>query len=640
MAEGLSASARRTAEAIARAALPPGRMFPGADGQTIDRVEKLLGESGPPVLRGYGGLLRLFEQTARAAHRGRPFSALSRDDAEAFLSSWADGDLARRVMALALVAPVKVAYFDDPAVYEKLRCTWRFKGGAEPQRHLSQVAGGEELTQDEELECDVVVVGTGAGGAVMAKELAERGLAVLMIEEGQYHTREEFTGSAIDALSKFYRFKGRIGSLGNAFIPIPMGRMVGGSTAINTGTCWRTPEWVLHEWTTGHGLVGFTPDALAPYFERVERELQVESADWKYLGGVARVIARGCDALGYSHRPVRRNAPGCDGSGVCDYGCPTDARRSTNISYVPAALKRGAQLYTGMRADEVLLENGRAVGLVATSVATGKTLRVRSSATVLACGTLLTPLLLRRLGLHRGLPQLGRNLSIHPATTVSAVFDEEIRGYAAIPQGYCVDEFHREGILLLGASAPIDLGAAQFFIVGKKLVEIMEAYDRVASFGVMVEDASVGRVLPGPNGRPTVLYWLGRRERERLLRGVEILCRIYLAAGAREVYPALHGHRVIRDPADLARLATSRPAAADWLLSAFHPLGTCRIAASKKQGVVSTDHEVFGVHGLYVADGSVVPTSIGVNPQETIMALATRAAERLAEKLDQTAAAA
>jgi choline dehydrogenase-like flavoprotein len=633
MAEVLSPAARRTAEAVARAALPPGQVFPGADARTVDRVEELLGNAGSGVLQGYAGLLRVFEQTARSAHRGRAFSSLNRDEAESFLSRWADAGLPRRIVSLALVAPLKVAHFDDPGIYEKLKCTWRFKNAAEPERFMAQVSRGEDLDSDLDLDCDVVVVGTGAGGAVVAKELAERGLAVLMLEEGRYHTREEFNGSAIDAISKFYRLKGRTGAIGNAFIPIPMGRMVGGSTAINTGTCWRTPDWILHRWGTEMGLTELSPEALAPHFDRVERELQVEIADWKFLGGVARVIARGSDALGYSHRPLRRNAPACDGSGVCDYGCPTDARRSTNISYVPAALKRGAQLYTGVRADEVLIEDGRAAGLVAHSTETGKTLRVRSRATVLSCGTLLTPLLLRRLGLHRGLPQIGRNLSIHPATTVSALFDEEIRGYAAIPQGYCVDEFHREGILFMGASAPIDLGAAQFFIVGKKLVEIMEAYDRVASFGVMVEDASVGRVLPGPDGRPLVLYWLGRHEQERLRRGTEILSRIYLAAGAREVYPALHGFRVLRTPADLGRLAASRPSASDWLLSAFHPLGTCRMARDKKNGVVSTDHEVFGVPALYIADGSVVPSSIGVNPQETIMALATRCAGRLADRL-------
>ena len=169
------------------------------------------------------------------------------------------------------------------------------------------------LTADEEVTCDAVVIGTGAGGAVMAKELAERGHAVLMVEEGDYYSRKAFNGRAVENMRRFYRDSGATGSVGNCVIPIPMGRLVGGSTAINTGTCWRTPDWVLQKWSDA-GLTDLAPERMGPYFERVERELQVAPADPKYLGGVADVIARGCDVLGYSHRPLNRNAPGCDGA--------------------------------------------------------------------------------------------------------------------------------------------------------------------------------------------------------------------------------------------------------------------------------------------------------------------------------------
>jgi len=217
---------------------------------------------------------------------------------------------------------------------------------------------------------------------------------------------------------------------------------------------------------------------------------------------------------------------------------------------------------------------------------------------------------------------------------VSALFDEDILGYNAIPQGYCIDEFQREGILPMGASAPIDMAASQFNFVGRQLMDVMGAYDRVASFGVMVSDRSKGRVRLGPGGKPLVLYWFGRRERDLMQRGMAMVSRVFLAAGAREVYPALHGHRVLRNADDLERMERAHTAAADYLLTAFHPLGTCRMGVSPADGVVSPSHEVFGVPGLYVADGSVVPSSVAVNPQVTIMALATRAADLLADRLD------
>jgi hypothetical protein len=633
MGNRLSEANRGVAVAVARACMPAGQRLAGAGPATVAKLEEGLAEIDSRALSGYGAVLQALEQGARLTHGGRPFSALTLDEAERHLAHLADGGIAQRGLALAATMPLKIAYFDDADVYRELRAPWGFTAPDEPARWHEQMT---TLEADEEITCDAVVVGTGAGGAVMAKELAERGHAVLMIEEGDYYSRKAFTGHAVENLGRFYRDSGATGSVGNCVIPIPMGRLVGGSTAINTGTCWRTPDWVLQRWAD-QGLTDLAPDRMGPYFERVEHELQVGPADPKYLGGVADVIARGCDVLGYSHRPLNRNAPGCDGASVCDFGCPTGAKRSTDVSYVPDALRRGAMLYTGVRAERILFEHGRAVGLEARSVAAGHRLRVRASATVVSCGTLITPAVLQRQGLHRGRPHIGRHLSIHPASTVSALFEEDIFGYTSIPQGYCIDEFQREGILPMGASAPIDMAPAQFNFVGRQLMDIMEAYDRVASFGVMVSDRSKGRVRLGPGGRPIVLYWFGRRERDLMQRGMAMVGRVFLAAGAREVYPALHGHRVVRGADDLERMEQARTAAADYLLTAFHPLGTCRMAADPRRGAVSPSHEVFGVPGLYVADGSVVPSSVAVNPQVTIMALATRAADLLADRLDEPA---
>ncbi|MGZ4128716.1 MAG: GMC family oxidoreductase N-terminal domain-containing protein, partial [Actinomycetota bacterium] len=512
MADRLGARARRTAVALAESLLPAYGRLPAGDERTVARAEELLAHFGPRTVRGYGAILLALEQAARL-RTGRAFSSLSRNEREMLLARWAEGSLAQRTLVLAADVPMKVAYFDDEDVYKQKDATWRFSSTSEQPRFMRQVTRGADVAEDE-IECDVVVAGTGAGGAVIAKELTDRGLAVLMLEEGEYYTRADFTGNAIHALTHFYQAKAQLGSVGNTVIPIPAGRLVGGSTAINTGTCWRTPDWVLDQWSKEEGLRDLAPQNMAQYFERVEQRLHVEPASQPALGAVANVIARGCEALGWSHRPLNRNAPACDGSGVCDYGCPTDARRSTNISYVPPALENGAMLLTGVRAERVLLDGERhARGLEARVLETGRRVKIRARATVLACGALLTPVLLQRQGLHRGLPQVGHNLSIHPATTVSALFDEDIRGYASIPQGYCVDQFHRDGILMMGASAPIDLGSAQYAFTGRKLMELMDSYERVASFGVMVEDEPRGRVRPGMFGRPLITYRVGRRER-------------------------------------------------------------------------------------------------------------------------------
>ncbi|HZS39588.1 MAG TPA: GMC family oxidoreductase, partial [Polyangia bacterium] len=481
------------------------------------------------------------------------------------------------------------------------------------------------------LECDVVVIGTGAGGAVAARELAERGCAVVMLEEGEYFTRADFTGHAAEMQRKLYRDMGATIAVGNASIPIPIGKTVGGTTTINSGTCYRAPARIFESWRDKHGLADFSAEHMAPYYERVEEVLGVAETEARYVGGVGRVIARGCDALGYKHKALRRNAPACDGQGLCCFGCPTDAKRSTNVSYVPLALKAGAQLITGARADRILTDGGRATGV---EVRAGKQrFTVRARAVVVACGSLLTPLLLERSKLGTSSGELGKNLSIHPAVAALALYDEVIDGTNAVPQGYSIEEFHDEGILFEGAFAPLDIGAAQSPLLGAKLVELLEDYKRLACFGFMIEDTSRGRVRPGPGGRPLITYWMNRHDVARLKRGVEILSRVYLAGGARFVMPQVNGFDQLRGEADLERFRRAKVSARDFEISAYHPLGTARMGRDPRRSVVGADQQVHDAPGLYVMDGSAVPTSPAVNPQMTIMALATRASQRLADRL-------
>jgi choline dehydrogenase-like flavoprotein len=540
-------------------------------------------------------------------------------------------------MLRVLTAPLKMAHFNDPDIFKTVGCRYGVEPPkAEPTpRWMERVASGAEVTGAEEVEADVVVIGTGAGGAVAAKELAEAGLATVVLEEGRYFTRAEFTGRPVEMQFKMYRDGAATFTYGNVGIPVAMGMTVGGTTTVNSGTCYRVPEWVLRRWRHDFGLLEFSPEALAPFYERVERTLEVAPGDAKHLGGCARVVARGADKLGYRHRPLLRNAPDCDGQGLCCFGCPTDAKKSTNVSYVPLALRAGAHLYTECRAERILTEGGRAVGVEA-ACAGGGTLRVRARAVVVACGTLLTPVLLARNGLCGRSGQLGHNLSIHPAIGAYALFDESLKGYDAIPQGYAVEEFHEEGILFEGGFTPLDYGAGAIMLLGHRYMELMAAYERVACFGMMIEDTSRGTVRPLPGSyRALITYLLNDRDVARIKRGTEILCRIFLAAGAKAVLPNVSGFDEITGPADLRRFREAKLAANDFEVTAYHPLGTARLGVDPRSSVVGQDHQAHDVPGLYVMDGAAVPSSLAVNPQLTIMALATRAAQSLAGKLNR-----
>lgn len=634
----LSPREREILVAVAEAAIPPGRLLPGAGTEVVEKVENFLAISGGAVLAGYRALLHAIDATAWAT-RLRPFHKLDAARRVRVLESWRTADYVRRTALRALLMPLKVAHFDDGEIYRRLGCVYVAEGAKQvdtPRWVAERTMRAAELEADEELECDVVVVGTGAGGAVVARELAERGHAVVLVEEGEYFDRRDFTTRAIDMQRKLYRDMGATISFGNVGIPIPIGKTVGGSTTINSGTCYRVPDRVLEKWRREFGLSEFTPDHLAPYYERVEAVLEVRRADWRHLGGAARVIARGCERLGYRrHQPLLRNAPECDGKGVCCFGCPTDAKRSTNVSYVPLALRAGAQLVTGARVSRILTDGTRAIGVEARAVSGKRArLRVRARATVVACGTLLTPLLLERSGgLGNSSGELGKNLSIHPAAASFAGYDEAISGFNAVPQGYAIEEFHDEGLLFEGGTPPLELGAASISLVGSRFTELMESIDHVAVFGFMIEDTSRGRVRGTKGGRPIITYFLNDHDIARLKRGHEILARVFLAAGARWVNPMIHGFDEIRGEADLSRLRRAKLRAWDFDLTAYHPLGTARMGLDRRSSVVGPDHAVHDVENLYITDGSAVPSSLAVNPQVTIMALATRAAEHIDRRL-------
>jgi choline dehydrogenase-like flavoprotein len=625
---------RRTLLAFAETALPAGRLFPAAGERAVRSVEQFITEQ-PYMATGYAGMLRALDAAALLRHR-KLFVDLDGERRLALLESWRTGGWNRRNWLRALVSPLKMSHFDDPAFYKHVGCVYEFdkpRAEARPAWFTERSHDGAALGGDLAVECDVVVIGTGAGGAVVAKELAEAGVAVVLVEEGHYFERKDFTGRTFAMQRAMYRAGGATFSVGNTFIPIPVGQTVGGSTTVNSGTCYRTPDRVLNEWVDELGLDELSPDRLAPYYDRVESVLGVAPARAELLGGCARVIKRGCDVLGFTqHHPLRRNAPDCDGKGTCCFGCPTDAKRSTNVSYVPMALKAGAELFFGCAVERIVVENGRATGVVARARGGGHRLTVHARSVVVACGSLVTPILLEKNGLCGSSGQLGANLSIHPAAGCLAEFDEQISGWHGIPQGYAIEDLHDEGILFEGATMPLELSMTIAPFIGPRLTELAEQFDRVASFGFMVEDTSRGRVrLVG--GKPVITYVLNDRDVARVKRGVEVLTRLFLAAGAKRVIVPLHGHRDVCNEADLDALRQSTVVARDFELSAYHPLGTARMGRSPARSVVGPDHQAHDVAGLYIVDGSSVPTSLGVNPQVTIMAMATRAAEKIAQAI-------
>lgn len=503
------------------------------------------------------------------------------------------------------------------------------------------IIDGATVDRDLHVATRICVIGSGAGGAVIAKELAEAGAEVALLEEGGFYSGKDFTGDPRDMIALLYRNRGLTGTVGKVTIPIPLGKCVGGTTVVNSGTCYRAPDYVLETWHRDFGIESIEEPSLRPFFEKVEQELNVRPVPDATYGRNSQFFERGARALGFDGARIARNERGCMGTGVCAFGCPQDAKQAMHVSYVPKALAAGATLYTRCRADRILIGNGRAFGVLGSLLDgndrhTGRQIRLLADRIVVACGALLTPALLQRSGVPDGSGWLGRNLHIHPAARVVALFDEEVRGWEEVPQAFNVHEFTREGIFIQGQFVPPAVAAPVLPGIGHAHKDLMAKFPRLASFGALISDVSEGRVRArggASSSWPLVTYRMKPEDVRKLTRAISLTAQIFFAGGAREVYPAIYPKPILRHPEEALGLLNERLRPHDVEMMGFHPQGTCRMGEDRRHAVTNSFGEHHGVRHLYVGDASLFPSSSKVNPQVTIMALATRIAEHIARGL-------
>ncbi|MCG8672217.1 MAG: GMC family oxidoreductase N-terminal domain-containing protein, partial [Pseudomonadales bacterium] len=465
----------------------------------------------------------------------------------------------------------------------------RVPSQVETFRWQSQISTPDDLSREQTIEADVVVVGTGAGGAAAAYELASKGLAVVILEEGNYYDRRDFNGKLTEIIPKLYRASGSTVAVGNAVIPVPVGKSVGGTTTVNSGTCLRTPDRVLREWMDS-GLKDLSPKNMERYFQQVEEVLQVQRAESKYVGPVGDVIEKGAKRIGLTQaHPLMRNAEGCDGQGLCQFGCPTDAKQSTNVSYVPRALDQGAFLFTGMKASKLQMKGNRVEGIVAQGTAKDGVVRhltIKAPQVVLSMGTFFTPLFLQANGIKNR--WLGANLSIHPAGAVTGFYaDKNFANTSTIPQGFGVSDWANKDIMFEGGTPPFVAHGLLSPMTGYDFVDFTESYQNTAYFGFMIKDQSRGKVRRGLHPDvPLITYNMNQRDFGLFLRATKALAKMHLRAGADYVhlgglakYPKIYTEDMIDKVID----SGLKPR--HFAMTAYHPLGTCRIAANPGNGV-------------------------------------------------------
>ncbi len=500
---------------------------------------------------------------------------------------------------------------------------------------MTHIAFRGQNEADFDSEVDYVVVGSGAGGATAAVTLARGGARVAIVEAGAWRDPEDYPCSAYGSMRDLMDDWGAQVTMGRALWPVVQARTMGGTTVINSAICVRTPDDIFAQWKKDYGIDGLRTRVLAAQ-DRIERELFVEEVPAAARGRSNLLAKAGAEALGWkdSHY-MRRYVKDCQGAGQCLQGCRGRRKQSTNINYIPETRDRGGVILSCAPVDRIMTEGSRAVGVTGRFVhpqthREGTRFVVRAKkAVVLAASVTHSPVILMRSGIK--MPALGKFFRAHPGTGVFGCYDEPIDMNIGATQGWASTGFRdKPGLKMETLSIPPELVASRFAGGGTELMKRLREFRHVAMWCHAVRAESVGTISRSMFGsRPVVRYELNSADMERFRRGMHFCAQQHVAAGAKAVIPGIAGMPFKLDKDDIDQLAEAPLDPRAYIAILSHLFGGCVMGRDQASSVVDASGRVHGMDGLVVADASVIPTNLGVNPQHTIMALAAIFAEDL-----------
>jgi choline dehydrogenase-like flavoprotein len=513
-----------------------------------------------------------------------------------------------------------------------------------------RVIDASALTADTTLEADVAIVGSGAGGGIAAEILAKAGLKVVVVEEGPLKTSTDFRMREADAYPQLYQESAARKTRDKA-INILQGRCVGGSTTVNWTSSFRTPATTLAHWQREFGLKELTVEAMSPWFDAVDRRLNIRYWDVSPNENNALLRQAGW-ALGVPVAPMRRNVKGCWNLGYCGMGCPTNAKQSMLVTTLPAALAHGATLVYRLRAERLMLSTDSATALDCAAMSPAGIaplpwrVRIRARHFVLAAGAIGTPALLLRSEAPDPHRLLGRRTFLHPTTVAAAVMDHEVKGYAGAPQSiysdHYLDSVPADGPIGFKLEAPPMhpvLFATTLQGYGEAHGKLMAEFPNTHALLSLLRDgfhpdSPGGSVQLGDNGAPVLDYPITDFVWDGVRRSWLAMAELQFAAGAKRVF-IVHENCQGYASLDEARAGIAQLPLKNQLarVVSAHVMGGCGMAADEKRGVTDGWGRHRQLGNVTVCDGSLFPTSIGANPQQSVYGLAARNASRLAEEL-------
>lgn len=495
-----------------------------------------------------------------------------------------------------------------------------------------------------EADFDFVVVGSGAGGAAAAVTLARAGRSVALVEAGAFRVPSDYPASVYGNFRDLMDDWNAQVTMGRALWPVVQARTVGGTTVINSAICVRTPSDLFGKWRDEHGVDGLQFE-VARKQDQLEIDLSAEVLPQVAWGRSNTLALKGETALGWKDpHPMKRYVKGCKGTGQCLQGCREGTKQSVNITFVPELMNRGGTLFSSAPVDRVTFEGDTATGVVGAfehPVTKRKGARFAIHArhgVVVAASVTHSPVLLMRSGVK--LPALGKYFRSHPGTGVFGVYDEPVDMNVGATQGWASTAFRDDpGLKLETLAIPPELVASRLAGGGTQLMERLAEYRHMAMWCHAVRAESTGTITRSFFGdKPVVTYTLDAKDMLRFRHGLVLLAQQHFAAGARKILPGVTGLPYELGPHQVGLIENGPLDPRAYVAILSHLFGGCVMGSDETKSVVDGDGRVHGKKNLIVADASVIPTNLGVNPQHTIMALAQIFAERLESRSFKTPA--
>jgi choline dehydrogenase-like flavoprotein len=523
--------------------------------------------------------------------------------------------------------------------------TLRYPGPISPVPDVPKTIPTLQPDGDTTLEADVVVVGSGAGGGVVAAKLAAAGLDVVVLEMGGYFNEADHDQLELPAWQRLY-WRGGPTPSADLNITLQAGACLGGGTEVNWTNSLRTKDWVREQWADEHGLADVATDAFDRHLDEVWQRLGVNDR-CSELNKPQQAMQRAAERLGWSFATVTRNwDPSRHDPAIAGYmgfGDQSGAKQSTLRTYLQDAAGHGARFLAGCFANRVLVETGRAAGVegVWTDPATGRQAQVavRAPRVVVAAGALESPALLLRSGI--GGPAAGRYLRLHPCTATFGDYGEDMQAWWGAPHAGLIDEFANlqdgYGFLIEGVQYTTGLGASAVpFTTAAEHKQLMHDFKDCGTFIGLVRDRGHGQVTIDDNGMAVPAYAItDELDLRHTAAGLDAQVRAHVAAGARRVCVMAQGAPTWRVGDDLdafsARVQRIPARAGGLRMFSAHQMGSCRMGADPQTSVADPRGELHDVPGVWIGDASAFPTPSGTNPMITVMALASRTAEHIAE---------